>query len=125
MPGAIHASSARPVSAHTLRNRQDARRFLERFHALTGFGAPAARAECLPRVFLERPILSPEALLARHGQGLSQRTRNALCRSPAAPESQDWTYERLLGLRGFGLFCLLDVLEAIARRNDTGPLRRR
>jgi hypothetical protein len=121
MPGVNQSASAgsRPTSARTLRNRQDASRFLDRFAALTGLAATSASAECLPREFLARPVPAPDVLTTRYGPRLSRRTYNALCRFEPAPPGEPWTFGRLLQIRGFGLFCLLDLLELQARQGAT------
>ncbi len=103
------------ANPRTLRNRQDAVRFIARFAALTGLVVPSASADGLPAEFLARPVLPPDVLTSRYGRRLRQRTYNALCRFEPVPEGEPWTFGRLLQIRGFGLFCLLDVLQVLSR----------
>jgi hypothetical protein len=96
------------------RREQDAARFAEEFFALTGFRPVAAYREALPRELLAQSIPSPDEILTRFGDRLQLRTRNALQRYVvSAVDSAGWTYDRLLDLRGFGLFSLLDVMQAL------------
>ena len=96
------------------RREQDTARFAEEFFALTGFRPVAAYREALPREFLTQSIPSPDELLARFGDRFQLRTSNALRRHVAgAADRVGWTYDRLLDLRGFGLFSLLDVMQAL------------
>ena len=105
-------SEAPPRAA---RRREDATRFIERFAALTGLQALSASVETLPREFLARTVPPPNQLLDRFGYQLAPRTHNALCRyEPGRPE-EPWTYGRLLEIRGFGMFSLLDLLEVMAK----------
>jgi hypothetical protein len=120
MTDASNTPGKRPLSPRTLRTRQDAQRFLERFAALTGLAVGSASAESLPREFLARESLPPDVLIRRYGHVLSQRTYNALCRFEPAPPAEPWTFGRLLRIRGFGLFCLLDLLEVLARQAAGG-----
>ncbi len=116
MPAMSDSSGQRPVSARTLRTRADAARFLARFATLTGLLATSASADCLPAEFLHRPVLAPDLLAARYGRRLSRRAYNALCRFEPGPSGEPWTFGRLLQIRGFGLFCLLDLLEVLGSR---------
>jgi hypothetical protein len=96
------------------RREQDAARFAEEFFALTGFRPVAAYREALPREFLTQSIPSPDELLARFGDRFQLRTSNALQRYVASTVDRvGWNYDRLLDLRGFGLFSLLDVMQAL------------
>jgi len=96
------------------RREQDAARFVEEFCALTGFRPVAAYREALPREFLAQSIPSPDELLARFGDRFQLRTSNALQHHVASSvDRMGWTYGRLLDLRGFGLFSLLDVMRAL------------
>ena len=93
---------------------RDTARFAEEFFALTGFRPVAAYREFLPPDFLTRSTPSPAELVARFGGRLHTRTSNALRQQdPSLPQRQDWTYGSLLDLRGFGMFCLLDVMQAL------------
>ena len=124
MPGTSDSSRKRPVSARTLRTRQDALRFLERFAAATGLRVASASAESLPPHFLARPVPAPDVLANHYGGELARRTHNALCRFEPPPPGEPWTFGRLLQIRGFGLFCLLDLLEVLARHGagtEAGP----
>jgi hypothetical protein len=102
------------------RHRVDATRFMERFAALTGLRASSDSAPSLPRDFLSRPVASPEVLLREYGDELELRTRNALCRFEPVRPHERWTFGRLLEIRGFGVFSLLDLLEVMARHGDAG-----
>ena|SRR5208283_2729443 len=105
------------ISRQEQRTR-DTARFAEEFFALTGFRPVAAYREYLPPGFLARPIPSPAELVARFGDRLHTRTSNALRQQdPGLPKRQDWTYDSLIELRGFGMFCLLDVMQAL---HETG-----
>jgi hypothetical protein len=93
---------------------RDTARFAETFFALTGFRPVAAYREFLPPDFLARPIPSPSELVARFGDRLHRRTSNALRQQDPGPAHREsWTYDSLLELRGFGMFCLLDVMQAL------------
>jgi len=93
---------------------RDTARFAEAFFALTGFRPVAAYREFLPPDFLARSIPSPAELVARFGDRLHTRTSNALRQlDPGPAHSEAWTYGSLLELRGFGMFCLLDVMQAL------------
>jgi hypothetical protein len=96
-----------------------AARFIERFHSLTGLQASSDSALALPREFLTRPVRPPAALVRDYGGELQLRTRNALSRfEPGRPEVP-WTFGRLLEIRGFGVFSLLDLLEVMARHGGS------
>jgi hypothetical protein len=92
-------------------------RFIERFEALTGFRVTSDSTQALPKEFLTRPVPAPEILLREHGQALELRTRNALCRFEPGKLHEGWTFGRLLEIRGFGVFSLLDLLEVLAKRH--------
>lgn len=112
-----------PVSVPTLRRPAplprtsrhgiDVARFIERFEALTGLHASSDSACSIPREFLLRPVVPPEALLREYGQELELRTRNALCRCEPGRPNERWTFGRLLEIRGFGVFSLLNLLEVM------------
>jgi hypothetical protein len=103
----------RPISRSERRQR-DSVRFADMFFALAGSRPVSACREALPRDFLTCSIPSPAALVARFGDRLQPRTRNALERHmPNPKDSEGWTYDRLLALRGFGMFCLIDVMQAL------------
>jgi hypothetical protein len=108
-------------SARALRRRADIARFLERFAALTGMRAHSASIQGLPPEFLAREVMEPRLLLERFAQGLEPRTYNALCRYEPGREARPWTFARLLDVRGFGLFCLLDLLEVLPEPERRGP----
>jgi hypothetical protein len=110
-PARAHAAP----SLRTVRRRADDQRFCKRFGILTGMRAQSAAIEGLPREFLARRVLAPDALLARYGRELENRTRNALYRYEPRAKPAPWTYGRLLELRGFGVFSLLDVMEVMYR----------
>ena len=93
---------------------RDTARFAEAFFAITGFRPAAAYREFLPPDFLARSIPSPRELVARFGDRLHRRTSNALRQQDPGPAHREsWTYDSLLELRGFGMFCLLDVMQAL------------
>lgn len=117
MPG----KKAEPVSARAkpvargVRRLAEAERFCKRFARLTGMRARSPDTEGLPREFLARQVFSPEMLLQRYGRELETRTCNALHRYEPGPTRAPWTYGRLLEIRGFGVFSLLDLLEVLHR----------
>jgi hypothetical protein len=93
---------------------KDNARFAEEFFALTGFRPMAAYREFLPPDLLARAIPSPGELVARFGCRLHTRTSNALRQEDPSPaDCKNWTFGSLLELRGFGMFCLLDVMQAL------------
>jgi hypothetical protein len=108
---------------------QDTARFAETFFALTGFRPAGAYREYLPPEFLARSIPSPSELAARFGNRLHTRTSNALRQqNPSPADLEGWTFDRLLKLRGFGMFCLLDVMQALRDSGvafDLSPLAER
>jgi hypothetical protein len=102
------------------RRTRDTARFAEEFFALTGFRPVAAYREFLPPAVLARSIPAPAELVARFGDRLHTRTSNALRQQDPGPtQRQDWTYGSLLELRGFGMFCLLDVMQALHQSGST------
>jgi hypothetical protein len=109
------------ASPRALRRQQDATRFIARFAALTGMRAQSVSIEGLPREFLSRPVLAPKLLIERYGRELETRTLNALCRYEPGRQSEPWTFGRLLEIRGFGVFSLLDLVEVL-RRHATRTL---
>ena len=117
MPGQIQPESheAPMASERTLRRQDDTARFIERFEALTGFRVHSTSREGLPREFLARTVLAPDVLVAEYGYELEPRTHNALCRYEPGRQADRWTYGRLMEIRGFGVFSLLDLLEVLAK----------
>jgi hypothetical protein len=115
----MHASdksSTKPAEpSRATRRRVDTARFVERFEVLTGFRVGSDSTQALPREFLTRPVQSPETLLRKYGEQLELRTRNALCRFEPGRGDEGWTFGRLLEIRGFGVFSLLDLLEVLAK----------
>jgi hypothetical protein len=107
--------SPKPASiSRTDRRNQDRARFIETFEALTGFRPTSACPEALPNSFLDRAAPTPSELLSRVGNQLEPRTQNALRRQIAGlVDLGPWTFRRLLYVRGFGLFCLIDVMQAL------------
>ncbi len=103
-----------PLS-RSARRRDDTARFIERFEALTGYRVNSTSAEGLPREFLARPVQTPDALVQQFGYELEPRTHNALCRFEPGRNGDHWTFGRLLEIRGFGVFSLLDLLEILAK----------
>ena len=100
------------------RRARDTAYFAEEFFALTGFRPVAAYREYLPSGFLARSVPSPGELVARFGDRLHTRTSNALRQQDPGPgRGEGWTYGSLLDLRGFGVFCLLDIMQAL---HDSG-----
>jgi hypothetical protein len=108
-------------SARAVRRREDITRFLERFEVLTGMRAHSASVQGLPPEFIAREVPEPKLLLERYAQKLEPRTYNALCRYEPGREARPWTFARLLDVRGFGLFCLLDLLEVLPEQERRGP----
>jgi hypothetical protein len=102
-------------SERTLRRQDDTTRFIERFEALTGFRVHSTSREGLPREFLARTVPTPDVLVRQYGYELEPRTHNALCRYEPGRQADCWTYGRLLEIRGFGVFSLLDLLEVLAK----------
>jgi hypothetical protein len=90
-------------------------RIVQRFEALTGIRLRSPTVAALPREFLGRQIAPPDEMARRHRFHLQPRTYNALRQHAPATEGGYWTYGRLLEIRGFGLFSLLDLLEVLAR----------
>ena len=117
MPGENQASSqeAPQDSARAVRRQDDTARFIERFAALTGFHVHSTSVEGLPREFLARAVPTPDVLVQEYGYELEPRTHNALCRYEPGRQPDRWTYGRLLEIRGFGVFSLLDLLEVLAK----------
>ena len=106
------------IAANVVNRREkrarDTARFAEAFFALTGFRPVAAYREFLPPEFLARSVPSPGELATRFGDRLHTRTSNALRQQDPGPANREgWTYDRLLKLRGFGVFCLLDVMQVL------------
>ena len=99
------------------RRRDDASRFIDRFAALTGIRLQSASIEGLPREFLARSVLPPPVLLERYAYELEPRTHNALRRYEPGRPQEPWTFGRLLDIRGFGAFSLLDLLEIMAEHD--------
>jgi hypothetical protein len=113
-----HEASSQEVpagSARAVRRQDDTARFIERFEALTGFRMHSTSIEGLPREFLARTVPSPDVLVREYGYEFEPRTHNALCRYEPGRQSDRWTYGRLLEIRGFGVFSLLDLLEVLAK----------
>jgi hypothetical protein len=111
---------ASQTSKRREKRERDTARFADTFFALTGFRPVAAYKELLPPDFLARSVPSPSELVSRFGDRLHTRTSNALRQQdPGLSQRQDWTYDSLLELRGFGMFCLLDVMQALHESNST------
>jgi len=101
------------------RRRDDTARFIERFEALTGHRVNSTSSEGLPREFLGRVVQTPDFLVEQYGYELEPRTHNALCRYEPGRHADHWTFGRLLEIRGFGVFSLLDLLEVLAKHGIT------
>lgn len=99
------------------RRRGDTARFIERFAALTGFRVRSDNVAGLPHEFVTRRVQSPAFLVQEYGRELELRTRNALCQFDPGEREDSWTFGRLLEIRGFGVFSLLDVLEVLTRHH--------
>jgi hypothetical protein len=108
-------SETRENSARAMRRQDDTARFIERFEVLTGFRVHSTSREGLPREFLARTVPTPDVLVRQYGYELEPRTHNALCRYEPGRQSDRWTFGRLLEIRGFGVFSLLDLLEVLAK----------
>jgi hypothetical protein len=117
MPGQEQGASRESVedSARATRRQDDTTRFIERFEALTGFRVHSTSREGLPREFLARTVPAPDILVGQYGYEVEPRTHNALCRYEPGRPSDRWTFGRLLEIRGFGVFSLLDLLEVLAK----------
>jgi hypothetical protein len=112
-------SDPAPSQPRASRRRDDVSRFVSRFKALTGFEVHSTSVEGLPREFLAKIAPSPDYLVRRFNYQLEPRTQNALQRhDPGRWPNAPWTYGRLLEIRGFGVFSLLDVLEILAKHSD-------
>jgi len=113
-----------PVPPRATRRRDDVSRFVSRFKELTGFEIHSTSVEGLPREFLAKIAPSPDYLVRRFNYQLEPRTQNALQRhDPGRWPSAPWTFGRLLEIRGFGVFSLIDVLEILAKHaaeNENG-----
>jgi len=109
------ADSDPQSSARAVRRNDDTARFIERFEVLTGLRVQSTSMEGLPREFLARPVEPPNHLVDKFGYELEPRTHNALCRYEPGRQPDRWTYGRLLEIRGFGVFSLLDLLEVLAK----------
>ena len=118
MSGENSSSLQEGVVGRMVRRREDTARFIERFAALTGCHLLSTSVEGLPREFLAKTVDAPDVLVRRLGDELEPRTRNALCRYEPGREDERWTYRRLLEVRGFGVFSLLDLLEVLAKRKS-------
>ena len=64
---------------------------------------------------MARTVEPPEGLVRQYGYELEPRTHNALCRYEPGRNGDRWTFGRLLEIRGFGVFSLLDLLEVLAK----------
>jgi hypothetical protein len=116
MHGSDQSNGKSPMPARATRRRADTARFIERFEILTGLHVGSDSTQALPREFLARPVRPPDTLLREYGHLLELRTRNALHRFEPGRLHEEWTFGRLLEIRGFGVFSLLDLLEAMAKR---------
>jgi hypothetical protein len=121
MPGESQtkAETEASLDPRTARRRDDTARFIDRFFVLTGFRVNSTSVEGLPREFLARTVASPDVLVRMFGYELEPRTYNALCRFEPGRPGERWTYGRLLQIRGFGVFSLLDLLEILAKHAAT------
>ncbi len=106
---------AAQTSPRAARRQDDTARFIDRFATLTGFRVHSTSIEGLPREFLARPVPAPDILVEQYGYELEPRTHNALCRYEPGRHPDRWTYGRLMEIRGFGVFSLLDLLEILAK----------
>ena len=105
------------VARNSDRRRDDTARFIERFEALTGHRVNSTSSDGLPREFLARTVETPDVLVHQYGYELEPRTHNALCRYEPGRHTDHWTFGRLLEIRGFGVFSLLDLLEVLAKHD--------
>jgi len=108
----LESPKATDRSAH---RQNESARFIERFTALTGFPVHSTSMETLPRAFLARSVPAPNILVEKYGNELEIRTCNALRRYEPGNPMAPWTYSRLLEIRSFGIFSLLDLLEVMAK----------
>jgi hypothetical protein len=115
MPDVAPPATTTTGSPRAQRRREDAARFIERFEALTGCRVNSTSTEGLPREFLARAVDPPDVLANRYGYELEPRTHNALFRFDPGRNGDRWSFGRLLEIRGFGVFSLLDLLEVLAK----------
>ena len=117
MPGEDQHSSTKALQglARALRRHEDNARFIERFEILTGVRVQSTSVDGLPREFLGSSVESPDVLVRQHGYELEPRTHNALRQYEPGRHQDSWTFGRLLQIRGFGVFSLLDLLEVLAK----------
>jgi hypothetical protein len=108
----IESLCVRPIAEH----RDSGVHFVRRFEALTGIRVHKAAVAALPRAFLGRLVETPDELAQRYCYELQPRTYNAL-RRHGESSRQSWTLGRLLEIRGFGLYSLLDLLEVLAKHS--------
>jgi hypothetical protein len=115
MPDEVPTPETSAASARAARRQEDTARFIDRFAVLTGIRMQSTSIEGLPREFLARVVTAPDVLVREYGYEFEPRTRNALCRYEPGRQPERWTFGRLLEIRGFGVFSLLDVLEVLAK----------
>jgi hypothetical protein len=110
------------TTVRAVRRKNETARFIERFPVLTGFCVHSTSVETLPRAFLIRSVPAPNILVEKYGNELEIRTCNALRRYEPGNPLSPWTYSRLLEIRGFGVFSLLDLLEVLAKHATINEL---
>ena len=116
------APPSRTSAERAARRHEDDARFIRAFQELTGHLVRSASIDALPREFLAQTIASPEELANQYGDWLEPRTRNALQRyEPGWKPKPRWTYGRLLEVRGFGLFSLIDLLQVMRKLDAQAP----
>lgn len=113
------ARTAPPASGAARRDR--ARRLADELASLTGCCVRSVKSGGLPRELLDQAVPAPEVLLREYGSDLEPRTHNALCQHQPGGSGEIWTVRRLLEIRGFGLYCLLDLLGIMARHRAAYP----
>lgn len=109
-----------PLPTRTSRSRDDTPRFVARLASLTGIRVRSTNAASLPRELLGQAVPDPGVLVRTYGGELEPRTHNALCQCDPGLPGESWTLGRLLAIRGFGVFSLLDLLEVLARHGALG-----
>jgi hypothetical protein len=113
MSGADEPRAQGVIAPRSQRRHRDTERFILRFAELTGFRVHSDNVGALPLEFLARKVPSPAALMQAYSCELELRTRNALCQFDPREREDSWTFGRLLELRGFGVFSLIDLLQAL------------
>jgi hypothetical protein len=100
-----------------VRRRERARQLIEGLSALTGLPIDSASPGRLPRRLLDREVPDPALLVRTFRNHLAPRTHNALWQHEPGLQGRIWTVADLLTIRGFGVYCLLDLLTVLVRHD--------